>query len=724
MLLWTFPFWLFVQDTQTMPADPINPDPTGPAPEEGVGLSSRRRLRNLRLFCTFAALFSLALWGSMQIRSHLTQDGNPPDLPGELSKDGGKEIVKAASPVEVRARGDNALRQLRYAEALSHYQQLLKIGLNDGPALDYRLGLCNESVGALAEAISYYRQAVGAAASPALTFACHLGMARCLLRQKRPVEARRLLYPFLFDEMRHQNAPPVFVTDAYYLVALSHAHEGAARDGERLFQDDPISFASVPLEVRIYLEDPVPGEPKRGEAAAPVPLVVQKRSESEPALVLSAEQSGQPALELLEKLAAAGEMKTAWTAQAKQSLADRTLPMHLHNWVLRDVLEHCADYLDLACWIDDDKIHFSTQGETDGKRLTAIRHGVTQRSLEAALRADPAHPLTAAALLEYGNNEAIQGRWNEAAFWYNRLIRDASASPYVITAYYNTARLRLRTSEFGHARKAFFRVIDQAPGHELALRAAVQISQTYLQEDQARPAIALLRRAGASGGDSPYRPVATLTLAAAFLQDGDLESARKTLVQNRAGLQAPPYRSTAAFLDSYVQYRLAKGLKETNASRREVADMVGTLWRNRDDTILGPYGQWLVAQAYHDLGFSDEAERLLRRALPEARGPFKASVEYALAETLLKKGQHDEAARMFAQCAEPESRHRVRAIFQLARLDLEQKRFRECAEACGRLWRERPFPEESALLAVWGAALEGSGDLAKAAMCYAGKAPE
>ena len=707
-----------------MPADPISPEP---ASKEPADPPSQRKLRSFRVFCLLAALFSLALWGSMQIRSHFSRHGASPDEPGEPLHKDATEVVKVAGPVETLARGDDALRQLRFAQAMSYYQQVLKLGMHKGAPLDYRLGLCREAAGVLDEAMLCYRQAVGASASPHVTFACHLGMARCRLRQKRPGEARRLLYPFLFDETRHQNVPTVFVTDAYYLVALSHALENSASNAERLFHDAPISFASVPLEVPIYLDDAVAVDPRHDHVAAvpiPVPLVVQKRSETEPMLVLCAERSGQPAADFLDQLAAQANMKAVWTAQAKKNLEDRTLPVHLHNWVLRDVLEHAADYLDLVCWIDGDTVRFSTRAEMDDKQFIALRHGMTQRSLEAALRADPAHPMTAAALLEYGNNEAVQGNWNEAAFWYQRLIHDTTASPYVLSAYFNIARMRLRTNELARARKAFFRVIDQSPGHELALRAGIQIGQTYLQDDQARQAIGILRRARVSAVDSPYHPVATLTLAAAFLHDGDLASARAILAENRAVLQAAPYRSTASFLDSYVRYRLAKEPKEMNANRRDVVDMIGTLWRNRDDTILGPYGQWLVAQAYRELGFGDEAERLLRLTLPESRGPFKASVEYALAETLVKKGQHDEAAQLFSQCVEADTRYRPRARFQLARLDLEQKRFRECAEACRQLWSEHTFLEEPALLALWGAALEGSGDLAKAAQCYAGKAPD
>src|SRR5207248_2125556 len=129
----------------------------------------------------------------------------------------------------------------------------------------YRLGLCHEVVGHAEQAITSYREAIGASSSPPLTFACHLGMARCLLRQDHPAEARQLLSPFLLDEARQEAAPDVFVTDAYYLVALSLAHRSASRSAP----DDPISYASLPLETPMHLDDLAVETPGSAAVTAP-----------------------------------------------------------------------------------------------------------------------------------------------------------------------------------------------------------------------------------------------------------------------------------------------------------------------------------------------------------------------------------------------------------------------------------------------------------------------
>src|SRR5205814_3978484 len=134
-----------------------------------------------------------------------------------------------------------------------------------------------------------------------------------------------------------------FVTDACYLAALSLARDGVDGADKRLAHDAPVSFASVPLQIRTYLDEIAVEVPARVDAegvSIPAPSVVRKRSKDELAMVLCVEQTEQPACELLTQLAAEGGLKTEWTAAAKRRLADRSLPLHLHNWELRDVLEH------------------------------------------------------------------------------------------------------------------------------------------------------------------------------------------------------------------------------------------------------------------------------------------------------------------------------------------------------------------------------------------------
>ncbi len=555
-----------------MATEPVGAEPTPEPPAETEAAAPRRSKPNLLVFGVLAGLFILTSWGSWQLRSLFIQTPDPADLPGIVPP----AHAKPAVPAEILEHGDDMLRQHRHADARSCYQELLENGVAKSAAIDYRLALCSEMVGQLDDAIALYRKTIGTSSARSLTLASHLGMARCMLRHNRPIEARRLLGPFLFDESRRKDLSEDLTIDAYYLVALSLACDGPMLVGE----DELLSFAAIPLEAQLHLDEIADGVAPRQVVAGvpnPVPLVVKKATPNEPALVRCAVQPDRAAVDLLTELATEGGMKVEWTADAKKSLADRALSLHLHDWELRDVLELAADHLDLACLIDNNVVRFATRTETPGLRLTALRRNMIERSLLAAVRADARHPYAAAAMLELGNNALAQRRWAEGAAWYQRIPRAAGASPYVASSYFNLACAHLGKHDIPNARKAFFRAADQSPGDELALRAWIRIGQLYLYEDDVRQAIPHLRRAQSFAARSPHQQLACLVLASAYLHAGDPEAARQTLVQNRAVLQQERLRPIAAFLDAYARYRFARASRGS-PNQREVNDLVEGSW--------------------------------------------------------------------------------------------------------------------------------------------------
>jgi outer membrane protein assembly factor BamD (BamD/ComL family) len=128
---------------------------------------------------------------------------------------------------------------------------------------------------------------------------------------------------------------------------------------------------------------------------------------------------------------------------------------------------------------------------------------------------------------------------------------------------------------------------------------------SHLEEEDAGEAIIQLRRAQKLAPGSPYRPVTALLLAAAHLQQEDPENARRVLIKNRAELLLDPHKPTALFLNAYAEYRLAKPV---NGGRREASELLNSFWHGLDDNPLGPIGDNLIAHAYLDLGFAEQAE--------------------------------------------------------------------------------------------------------------------
>jgi tetratricopeptide (TPR) repeat protein len=690
--------------------------PDAPVPPR---LGSLRRFSRLGLF---AGLFVAALVVSWLFRENVRVDDDPAATPEDSLKNALKKIESVGSPAEHLARGDDALQRHLYVQALSHYEEMLVADPTGAPLVDYRCGLAHESLGQADKSIAAFRKALSAASAPTITFACHLGMARCLLYQNQPAEARRLLYPLLFDETRQQNVPAAFSADAHYLSALALAR-AADNPSTRLADDNPVAFYAIRLEFPFYLDAVGLTMEPQEQTTAPkqeTPLRAQKTADTKPAQVQKVERTG-PASDVLDQLAQQAGLRIEWSAGAKKALADRSLRLSVLNWPLVDLLEQAADYFDLACARDGDIVRMCARDEIDAKRLASVQREMTGRALRGALTVEKAHTWTPAVYLELGNLEAARGQVSEAAQWFERLMREAQNSPYVAAASYNLAKLHLRKLDFPRARQALFRVIDQSSGNEMALRAHLRLGQMYLEEENRKDAIVQLRRAQALAPHSPYQPLANLALAAAYLQEERPDQARIVLAKQRASLQKEPYRPTAAFLDAYAQFRLAKA---TNTSRREASELLSTLWRDQDETLLGPVGHSLIAQAYRDLGFWDQAERLLRQATTQTQGPLNASLTYLLGDTLLKQNRREEAGRLFAKLAATPSSLRTPARLQLAQLDLQDKRFQECVSKCQKLWAEQAVSDPTPLLQIWGAALEGTGDFTKAAQCFAGKAPQ
>ena len=77
--------------------------------------------------------------------------------------------------------------------------------------------------------------------------------------------------------------------------------------------------------------------------------------------------------------------------------------------------------------------------------------------------------------------------------------------------------------------------------------------------------------------------------------------------------------------------------------------------------MLGPLGNYLIAQTYRDLGFWSHAEQILRRSSTQARAALAVAINYALADTLLKQQQREEAQRLFEKLAAAPSSYRSRA---------------------------------------------------------------
>src|SRR5262249_1556146 len=158
------------------------------------------------------------------------------------------------------------------------------------------------------------------------------------------------------------------------------------------------------------------------------------------------------------------------------------------------------------------------------------------QTLREAILAFPVHALTPNAYLDLGNLEFAAQKFPEACLWYERLLQEAARSPARLEALYNLGMARRAMNQPTSARQAFYRVVDQQRGNELAALAYLQIGYAHLEDAEYEEAFRPLRRSVSLGNGTPVQPLATLGLAVGYLLAKNPRAARTALGDARASL--------------------------------------------------------------------------------------------------------------------------------------------------------------------------------------------
>ena len=95
------------------------------------------------------SLFLLALTISWLIHENSTEETEVAESVLEPPRPPLKKTESAGTALEHLALGDQALQHHHYAKALSHFEDLLTVDRSAAPLVEYRIGLCLESLGQL-----------------------------------------------------------------------------------------------------------------------------------------------------------------------------------------------------------------------------------------------------------------------------------------------------------------------------------------------------------------------------------------------------------------------------------------------------------------------------------------------------------------------------------------------------------------------------------------------
>lgn len=650
----------------------------------------------------------------------LSEEVDPPRPPVPESHE------ETAPPPPVRDKpsifqGDEWLREGQYQSALAVYQGLVEEAKGPAPIpVHIRCALCQEMLGQWDQAMTHYQTVIRR--GPELeVWLAHLGQARVHLARGNCDEARRLLVPLLLRHERLDPADPI-LAETYYLAGLALAGDLLSAHPASPLHDHVVGHSIQDWDLGRTLVWLTNLKQPKGQSDTEVDEIVLKPTQAQADQVIhKAVLATVEVTALVERLAQAGSMSTTWSKTAKEAAAHRSAALAVVQKPLLEVLGGLLEPLGLVCHLEGRNLAIETMAEKPSEWRLAYRQAEARRILNETANLYPEHALAAELFLALGNLEAEAGNSSAAVAWYARLLRDKPRSRLTLMANYNLGILLYQMGNHAEARKVFFRVVDQAPGHELTPQSYLRLGRMALEAGQAKPAAALCKRAAVAAADAKTRAVAALQQAGANLLADDSAAARAALTAHRDCLQHPPFRPAALFLTAYSNYRGGKGQKP---SAREADELVTALLQLRQENTFGHVGNLLVGMAYRDLSMWDLAAQTYEHALKDLKGPLADEMAFHYAQALVKLEKSAEASGRLLQLVQSKSPWAYRAQFQLAQIDLENRRGKDCIQRCKQLLMEPTTIDQGDLLTLMGQAYERLGNFTQAARCYAGQLPD
>ena len=325
--------------------------------------------------------------------------------------------------------------------------------------------------------------------------------------------------------------------------------------------------------------------------------------------------------------------------------------------------------------------------------------------------------------LALGNLTMLDDRPEEAAAYYQQLLRQFPRASIKIEAWFNLAKAQLAAGQRDQALDAFHHVVDAGSGHPVEPVAYLYIGRLVLEAGDARRASTAFMRASVLARGRDIRGISALGLSAAFLLSGNPAGADLVLRERRSDLERTRFHNVAAYLGAAARHRAAQ---QDGLRAREARNLLAALADVTPDQFFGSHGWRLLSSSFDEIGLDDRAAELRVAALAQpVRPAYYNEMAIAQAGWLMSGGRASEGTDLLKQLAESEDpawagRARVRlfeAYVLSGELQLAVQHCRERLAVC------EAEAEKRELLRVMGSAYQRSGDPAAAAVCFAGRDP-
>ncbi len=677
------------------------------------------------------AICAVAIWVRLprEEQAAASLPGSPVESKASAEAASSVSVILNVEPNATVARddGDAMFKNGNYAGALQVYDELLRTSESGGGAeIRYRRGLCLEQLGQIPQAANEYQSVVEHETSTRLVDAARLGQARVYRAQRRFDSARSILYSLLLVS---SDRPSIVSYSLHECAQLSTEAIQPTRDD--VLSDDVILSDSATPRVEqallSLLDVPVVDRPEadiKADANRTLEIKILNQYSSHPRDINVAIIGSSISIhELLEELTRKTGIKYRIANRIRQALTMQAITLNVKDMNLATVFDAVLESSGF-CWLtESEEIEIRFSGEVDREQLSAQRTEQAVRLCRSALAVFPDAPQAIATSVCLGNLSFWKQEYGDAISAYREVERRMGRADSLASVRFNESKALLQLNQRQKARESLFRVVDQSRGRPIEAVAYVYLGRLCLENHEIDDATRYLARGLTLSRDQSVLAVGSVTLASAYLLDGNPQAANQTLVENRASLVSEPSRTNASFVSALARYLATRSDSERLRRGRELTTSLAAVDPGR---FFGSIGFVVVADAYEELGLPEQQEMVLQKGIESTSShTLRDEMMYRLATRLAEAGRFQESDDWYQRLAtESQSSWSRAGMLGHAEMALATKRYEECLAYCYELiTTELTMEEKKATLRLMGRVYEQIRDYHNAALCFAGMVP-
>ena len=339
--------------------------------------------------------------------------------------------------------------------------------------------------------------------------------------------------------------------------------------------------------------------------------------------------------------------------------------------------------------------------------------------LEEQIKSAPHHRLVGHAKLALGQFAFQRGDTDSAASRFEKVMSKSSDTVSLIAAY-NSGVIHFQSGNLASAVTSLGQVVDGAPGHGLVVPALILRGRAAIALGNVEQAAYDLKRAADISNTEDERSWATAFMGMAFLQARKQDVAAKAMFQRRDRITTEAARTLGGLV---VALARLETIESTDSRDRETLFLLRALANlNPDAPYLGDCGRTLIGRAYVKVNLGVEMAEVYSQALSKSvREPYASEMKATLGKYLLSIGDEQEGLALLTSVREAkQSPWSFAATLTMANWELSQHHEQECLDICQELLHLDADVDRTSVLRLMGAAYERTGNLAKAAECFAG----